>query len=105
MLKVAYERRFLNPTTAGRIMEVDLRSNRTRTIFTGVRNNARFDEPHNPAFSPSGKTIVFDRTFSDEWGQITAADLYEIGRDGQGLRYVTGLEEEYETEADWGVRR
>lgn len=104
--RLAYERDFPSRSKPGRILETGLNSKATRALFIGVSGgSSRFDEPHNPVFSPSGKTVVFDRTFTDEWGLITNADLYEIGRDRRGLRFVSGLEEHYETEADWGRRR
>jgi Tol biopolymer transport system component len=103
--RVVHGRDFRTRSKPGRIMEANLSSNRSRAVFIGVDGRNGFDEPHNPAFSPSGRTIVFDRTFSNEFGQITNPDLFEIGRDGRGLRYVTGLEGEYDTEPDWGARR
>jgi Tol biopolymer transport system component len=102
--RVVHGRDFRDRSKPGRIMEADLNSNRSRAVFIGVDGRNRLDEPQSPAISPDGKTIVFARTFNDEWGQITNADLYEIGRDRQGLRYVTGLDGEYDTEPDWGAR-
>lgn len=99
---VAHERSFPNSASPGQINEAHLHSHRSRTLFVGVPDSGGFDEPHNPAYSPAGNSVIFDRTVRDSIGQITNPDLFEVGRDGKGLRYVTGLPGEYDTEPDWG---
>lgn len=102
---LVHERSFLNGSSPGQIRETHLRSHRSRSLFTGKQGRAGFDEPHNPAYSPSGESVVFDRTVQDAFGQITNPDLFEIGRNGKNLRHVTGLADEYDTEPDWGSEK
>jgi Tol biopolymer transport system component len=102
---VAHERSFSRRSAPGQINEAHLRSRRSRILFAGDPERGGFDEPHNPAYSPAGDSVVFDRTVLDEFGQIINPDLFVVGRDGKNLHQVTGLAGEYETEPDWGPLR
>jgi len=102
---VVHERSFPDSSSSGQINEAQLSSHRSRTLFVGDPERGGFDEPHNPAYSPAGDSVVFDRTIRDEAGQITNPDLYVVGRDRKGLRYLTGLEGEYDTDPDWAPAR
>lgn len=94
--QIVHERNFARQE---RVREAAVRSNRSRTII----DNSRWYEPHNPVFSPAGNRIVFDSGFvSDRYS--TNPDLYVIGRDGRGMRFVTGLGKEFDTDPDWGPR-
>jgi hypothetical protein len=103
--RVAYERSFDRRPSRPRINEVDLRTRDSRTVYLGCDSRNAFRLPHNPAFSPGARAIVFDLTVMDAFGQITNPDLHAIGRGGGGLRHVTGLAGEYDTEPDWGPAR
>jgi Tol biopolymer transport system component len=102
---VAYERTFPDRRSPGQINETRLGSHRSRTLFVGRPEPGGFDEPHNPAYSPDGDSVVFDRTVYDAIGQITNPDLFQVERSGKAVHYVTGLQGEYDTEPDWGPNR
>jgi Tol biopolymer transport system component len=94
--RIVYERN-LSRYSKQEIREAAVGSNRSRTIVA----NSRWYEPHNPVFSPAGNRIVFDSSYvSDRYS--TNPDLYVIGRDGRGMRFVTGLGKEFDTDPDWG---
>lgn len=100
---LVYEHYSLTGSGAGRIAELTLSSKRPQTIFAGSRQETTFDDPHSPALSPSGTELVFDRTVSDEFGQISNPSLYAIGTDGSDLRTLLDSNGEYDTDPSWGV--
>ncbi len=94
--RIVHERDF-SKSRREQIRETAVRSGRGRVITAGDR----WSEPHNPAFSPAGNRIVFDRDFTTDRYSISP-DLYAVGRNGRGLRKVTGLAKEFDTDPDWG---
>jgi Tol biopolymer transport system component len=100
--RVAYEHYPRAGSGAGRIDELALRSLRSRTVFDGSRQGTAFDDPHSPAFSPSGRDLVFDRTVRDDLGQIVNPTLFLLG--GDGPRAILDSNGEYDTDPSWGPR-
>jgi TolB protein len=100
--RVVYERYSRSGSQAGRIDELVLHSLRSHTIFNGSRQETSFDDPHSPAFSPSGGSVVFDRTVRDELGQITNPSLFVL--DGGGPRPILDSNGEYDTDPSWGPK-
>jgi Tol biopolymer transport system component len=100
--RVIYEHYSRGGSGAGRIDELLLRSLRSHTIFNGSRQETTFDDPHSPAFSPSGGSIVFDRTVRDELGQIVNPTLFVLG--GDDLRALLDSNGEYDTDPSWGPK-
>jgi Tol biopolymer transport system component len=100
--RVVYEHYSKGSSGAGRIDELALSPLRSHTIYNGLRQGSSFDDPHSPAFSPSGEGLVFDRTTSDEFGQITNPTLFVLG--GGDLLPILDSNGEYETEPSWGPK-
>lgn len=100
--RVVYEHYSRGGSGSGRIDELVLRSLRSHTIFQGSRQESTFDDPHSPAFSPSGEELVFDRTVRDELGQIINPTLFVLGDDD--LRAILDSNGEYDTDPNWGPK-
>jgi len=100
--RVVYEHYSRSGSGAGRIDELAIRSLRSQTIFSGSRQETTFDDPHNPAFSPSGEELVFDRTVRDDLGQIVNPTLFVL--DGDELRGILDSNGEYDTDPNWGPK-
>ncbi len=100
--RVVYEHYSRSGSGAGRIDELVLRSLRSHTIFNGSRQGTAFDDPHSPAFSPSGKDLVFDRTVRDDLGQIVNPTLFVLG--GNDPRAILDSHGEYDTDPSWGPK-
>jgi Tol biopolymer transport system component len=100
--RVVYEHYSRSGAGAGRIDELVLRSLRSHTIFKGARQESTSDDPHSPAFSPSGENLVFDRTVRDDLGQITNPTLFVLG--GGDLRAILDSNGEYDTDPSWGPK-
>jgi Tol biopolymer transport system component len=101
---LVFERYSRGGSGAGAILRLDLASRRSQTILAGERNGSTFDDPHSPAVSPSGAEIVFDRTLSDEFGQISNPGLYKVSASGRRLSRLLEPVEAYDTDPSWGTR-
>jgi Tol biopolymer transport system component len=100
--RMVYEHYSRSGSGAGRIDKLGLRSSRPQTIFNGSRQESTFDDPHSPAFSPSGEDLVFDRTVRDELGQISNPALFVLSEGGpQAILDSNG---EYDTDPNWGPK-
>jgi Tol biopolymer transport system component len=100
--RVVYEHYSRSGSAAGRIDELDLRSLRSQAIFKGSRQETTFDDPHDPAFSPAGEDLVFDRTVRDDLGQISNPSLFEFA--GGDPRLILDSNGEYDTDPSWGPK-
>jgi len=100
--RVLYEHYSRSGSGAGRIDELVLRSLRSRTIFNGSRQETSFDDPHSPAFSPSGGDLVFDRTVRDDLGQIVNPTLFVLA--GNAPQVILDSNGEYDTDPNWGPK-
>jgi Tol biopolymer transport system component len=102
--RVIYEHYSRSGSGAGRIDELTLRSLRSHTIFKGSRQETAFDDPHSPAFSPSGEELVFDRTVRDDLGQILNPTLFLLGGAGSDPQAILDSNGEYDTDPSWGPK-
>ncbi|MET0557721.1 MAG: hypothetical protein ABW065_03495 [Solirubrobacterales bacterium] len=100
--RVVYEHYSRGGSGAGRIDEIVLRSLRSQTIFEGSRQETTFDDPHSPAYSPSGKELVIDRSVRDELGQIVNPTLFVLN--GADPRPILDSNGEYDTDPNWGPK-